>query len=117
MAAWMRAANKYIKDKCNDKGETSGLKKLLKRTKQGEIVKTTTDKSSKLCVNSIENYTTWERDHTKEDREVTWEEVEDIQRRLSGHCSAWTKIFKIDEDWGTRNEARVKGAHCTSTLD
>ena len=109
--------------KCSEKGEqiqsnlTSkekrGLKSLLKRIQEGEIVVNVTDKSSKLCVNSMESYIRQGQEHVKNDRAIEWEEVEIMQRRVSSHAKVIVKIFNVGQAWGERNEKRVRDAYST----
>ena len=88
----MKVVQEYIKENCDDEGnikegnlpaaQERGLKKLLKRICDKEVVVRPTDKSKKLCVNSFESYTNQGRVHVGEDREVGQEEVKIIQKKF-----------------------------------
>ena len=118
-----RIVSKYMEENCNEKGEIietnitnqqkRGLKKLLKRVKEGEIVVTTTDKSGKLCVCSWDNYINQGRKHINGDREVKWKEIKDIQKRVTSHARVLVKVFNIGEEWGEMNQKRINGAYST----
>ena len=116
---------RYMKEKCNDKGEIvetnltdqekRGIKKLLKRVKDGEVVLSQTDKSGKLCLNTMENYISQGRSHINGDREVQWREVQQIQKRITAHARVMVKIFNVGEAWGENNQKRINGAYSTET--
>ena len=55
------------RQKSLDKQELLGLKDIKKRLQDGEVVIKETDKSHKLCVNSVENYTKQGVDHIGDD--------------------------------------------------
>ena len=38
--------------------------------------------------------------HTRNDKEVGWEEVRDAQKELNGHVAMLIKVFKIGSHWG-----------------
>ena len=114
---------KYILNKCNEEGqqkesnlnsqERRGLKKLLKMVQEGKIVVGVTDKSGKLCVSSFESFMRQGKKHVKEDREIGWKEVNEIQKRLSSHTRVIAKVFNIGQNWGEDNERRVRNAYYT----
>ena len=114
---------KFMKEYCNERGELResnlseqekrGLKKLLKRVKDKEIVVNVTDKSGKLCVTSMESYIRQGNKHINGDREVSWEEIVTIQRRVTAHARVIVKIFNIGEEWGEENQKRVNAAYST----
>ena len=73
--------------KCNKKGEQEsnlneeqqqGLKSLLTRIKNKEIVVLKTDKSGKLCVATMEEYVKMGQKHTRKDRIVYRREIQEI---------------------------------------
>ena len=119
---WEDVVKKYLAENCDEDGiiqtgcnlsesEKRGLKKLKKRSDEGELVIGTTDKSGKLCVSSMESYIRQGQKHVGSDRAVDWEEIFQIQRRMSNHARALVKIFSIGESHGIDNVRRVKGAY------
>ena len=58
--------------------EKRGLRKLKRRVKNGEIIILQTDKSGKFCVTDIETYRRMGREHSKNDKEVSLEEIEKV---------------------------------------
>ena len=64
-----------------DKGLRDGIKSLKKRSEEGEIVITETDKSGKLCVFSMEEYIAAGEVHTSKDKKIDEEDLKDIQKK------------------------------------
>ena len=96
----------YRKDECNKKGEVrgnlteeekDGLQKLQKRIKNKEIVILKTDKSSKLCVVSREEYIRMGEEHTRKDEEIGRKQVIEMEKQLNGHVYFWAKIWGSGE--------------------
>ena len=118
-----KVVKKYIMEKCNEKGEIietnltarqkRGIKKLLKRVNENEIVIDTTDKSGKLSLRTMEGYIRQGRKHINGDREVAWEEIQQMQKRVTSHAKVIIKIFNIGEEWGEDNQRRINGASST----
>ena len=87
--------HKYIKKNCTEKGEPRfdnltaqqrrGVKKLNKRQEAGEIVVGITDKSGRLTVSTSESYKVQGDPHVKNDKEITWKEVEEIKKTVGHH--------------------------------
>ena len=78
--------------------EQEGLKTLMKRIKEGELVVMKTDKSGKFCVTTKEKYVEMGMDHVKNDKEVTREELREVERHLNGHTAAWCIMFSTGEN-------------------
>ena len=120
---WERTTELFIQQYCKENGELtesnlsdkekSGLKKILKRIKNGEIVVTQTDKSGKLAVNSYDSFVEQGRKHVKDDKEINWKEATAYQNHLSGHTRVLVKVFNVGAQWGEKNEQRVVGAYTT----
>ena len=78
---FMEAFKEYREENCNYKGkqkkgiltkpEEKGLKKILKRIEQQEIVVRETDKSGKFSISSWENYAEQGKVHVGTDREIS----------------------------------------------
>ena len=65
-----------------------------KRVKNGEIAVMETDKTGKFTVMSQEDYLEAGDIHTVNDKEITEDELWNIQRRLNAGNSMFIKIFK-----------------------
>ena len=99
--------NKDDEQKSNlDAREKRGVKSLLKRVKEGEIVVIQSDKSGRLVVMSMEEYLRAGSVHTCHDVEVNQEFAKDNQRLLNGHTSCWLKIFNCGSDWSHETRHR-----------
>ena len=103
---YLEVFKEYIKEKTDEgkqksnltKNEKSGLDKLLKRIKAGEIVTMATDKSGKLAVTSRENYIKMGEAHTSKDIEVDCEKVVKVEKIINGHVSMLQKILNIGSE-------------------
>ena len=80
----MNTFDKYIKEnkKMNISGGTNltkteqmGLKSLRKRVRDGEIIVCQSDKSSRMCVLTRQQYIEPGTAHTKNDKEIGWDHV------------------------------------------
>ena len=69
------------------------------RINEEEIVIIETDKTDKLAVVSMKAHLEMCEAHLKGDREVTKEEVSEIQKVTNGHTSSWIKILGVGEHW------------------
>ena len=105
---WEEVRKEYIKENCQEDGtqksnltpaQQRGIKKLRKRTKDGELLVVSTDKSGKLAVVSVENYIKMGELHTSKDKEVNEEKAKELQRVHNGHVSMWLKITNMGENW------------------
>ena len=105
----------YVSEKCGkggkqmsnlSKSEEGGLKKLKKRTKDGDIVVLPTDKTGNFAVMDRGKYEEAGLAHVKEDKLVGWEELRTAQKELNGHMAMLIKIFKIGDQWGHGSRVR-----------
>ena len=111
-------AKEFIDKKCRKDGALEnnnitaevmkGVESLKKRSKEGEIVITMTDKSKKMSVNTRENYIQSMQQHIQEDEVLSWKEKEKIENNLNGHTIQAGRILKVGENYG--HEDRVKNA-------
>ena len=107
---WEEAILRYKERNCDSKGiqkqdnltkaQRRGFSKLRERTRTGNIVITTTDKSDKFTVSSRENYILQGAPHIRNDEEVGWKEIADAQKVIKQHCKAI--------EWGMTGERMVK---------
>ena len=102
-----RVYQQYKAEVCNRRGEQEsnlgeeerkGLKSLIKRTKDGEIIVMKTDKSGKFSVTNREKYIEMGQVHIGKDREVTREEIRSTDKTLNEHSSAWCSIWRTGQN-------------------
>ena len=73
--------------------ERSGLKSLQKRISNRELIIMKTDKSTKFAVTTEQEYLKMGQEHTSKDREITRQEIIEIEEKLNGHNRAWVQIW------------------------
>ena len=108
----------YVKEKCDKKGypreqnlseaNSKGMKSLLDRTKNKEIVVTQTDKSGRLAVSKRENYIQAMEPHFIQYPEQSWEERRSLEDTVNAHTIQVGRILRIGEKWG--HWSRVKSS-------
>ena len=85
---YMSVFRDYVRNNCDEKSrqksnlsakENRGIKKLKKRLSEGEIMICLTDKSGRFAVMPMEMYHEAAKVHYEKDKEITFEEAEDIQ--------------------------------------
>ena len=113
--------NKYIKEECNGGGwpktnltrsEVAGMQELKNKVKSEEIVVFKSDKSGKLTVDSLENYSEAILGHTEADVEIGMEDVKKIEENMNDHLRQLNKIFNVGEKW---NQQKRVAEASTST--
>ena len=83
-----------------------GLKQVIRKKKKGEILVVETDKSRRLAVDQVDNYSTKMVPHLG-GKEVEQEEVLSIEREMNARAKVWVRILGIAE--ATKNgEDRVR---------
>ena len=94
----------YTQKHCNEKGwtksnlnkeEIDGMKEAKAKIKNKECVFFKTDKSSKLCVDSVQNYAEAVSEHTVGDRIIDWDEVSSIEKLMNNHLKVFNKMFSV----------------------
>ena len=65
--------------------EKKGLKSLLKRVKNDEIVITPTDKSGRFAVLSLEQYVKAGNKHTDKDESISWSRLKYLRNQVNNH--------------------------------
>jgi hypothetical protein len=119
----------YLAKNCDEKGritqpnlsskELRGLRSLLKRIKNREVMVLPSDKSGKLTVVSWDIYIQNMQKIIGEDKAVGWSEVGPTQARLNGHCSMWLKMTSMGSDWNQAQrirEALLRYGECVPPL-
>ena len=87
--------------------ERRGIKKLLKRVVNGEIVIYQTYKSGKLCVATLEEYREQGKVHCEKDRVVEWPEVEESMKDLECHMKGLNRVFNAGRTHGEEGMERT----------
>ena len=115
--AWDMVVKKYIEKHCNLKGnqnvnnlnesEQRGLRSLLKRVMDKEIVINSSDKGKRLVVSTLKSYEEQGKVHTSKDKETNLKEVLLMQRKLTSHSRALCNAFGAGKNHGDRNSQRV----------
>ena len=82
------------------RSEAAGLKSLKKRVENNELIITETDKSKRFCVLKRDQYYESGAKHTKDDIELSWDQVHSIQKVVNDHCKWLRKIFGVGLNWG-----------------
>ena len=67
------------------KKECEALKSFKKKIKEGDVVVTPTDKSSRLAVMTKEQYQEAGSVHTSKDKHIDWNTVSKLQRNVNSH--------------------------------
>ena len=113
--AFMKDFEDYTKDNCDEYNnqesnltsrDRRGIKKLKERIKKKEIVFTPSDKTGSLIAMEMGEYIRMGTEFTNKDKKINDHEIEENQRKLKAHASAWGKILKAGEQWG--HEERIR---------
>ena len=112
---WAKVREEYMEEFTKEDGKQEsnltasqgrGVKSLLRRVKEGDIVVIQTDKSGILVVMSMEEYLKAGTVHTAKDDETNHEFAKENQRLLNGHSSMYLKIFNVGSDWNHETRHR-----------
>ena len=100
-----RAGSEDVKDTVNETGthdrkkidnfsksEMRGFKSLMKRVSDGELILTTTDKSSRMAVLTKEEYMRSGEVHTSKDTEISWKDISYLQSQINNHTWWASKV-------------------------
>ena len=96
------------KETCLPAGSARGLVSLQGRSREGEICIYKTDKSDRLCCDTVDNYDAAMREHVDKDVVVTENDYTKIEEEMNGHSVMWGRILNIGAAHG--QEDRVKRA-------
>ena len=98
---------KHLKKEYDEKGrpkennitpqEVKGLKAAKDITEDGSVIIRPTDKTSKHCIDSSENYARKMEEHIKNDPVITEKEKERCVRECNGHASFWRRMVNLGE--------------------
>ena len=103
-AELVQITNDYIENECEVKGlpketnlteeQNAGMKELLALAKDGQVFVGETHKSSKLNINTLENYTEMAEPHIRQNKVVTNKEVATIELLMNGHTFQLCRIHR-----------------------
>ena len=91
-----------------DRSKQKGLKSLVEKRRGAGLVYYETDKSGKMTVDEVENFTKKMEPHLTGMREVDAILVEEIEKEMNSRSKCWARILNIGSAWG--HEKRVKEA-------
>ena len=111
-------AKKYIEEECDSKGmpkqsnltkeEINGIKEI-KEDKNSVVSKT--DKTGKLCIDSIKNHAEALAPHHANDKKIDKQTVKKIEDEMNDHLKQHNKMWSV----GIENEGQVKRIGIAST--
>ena len=118
---WNNRYKLYRENKCNEKGfikvdnmtksERRGQRKLGKRKSTGQIVISSTDKSSEITISSREAYKIQGSVHVSKDKLSSWAEVRKAKAEAISHVKALNHIFNSGQEIGESNQTRLREAN------
>ena len=127
LQVWMEdlkeGAKKYIEEHCDKKGaqennlskeEKEGLDSLKRRLKE-EVVVSMTDKSGNLSADTKENYKESMQTHVEQDKVVTREEHDSVEKVMNAHSKQICRVLMIGREHGEKCADECK--HGTQTSD
>ena len=85
--------------------EKEGLRSIMQRRKDGEIVTNVTDKSGRFSVDSVENYISLNETHVAKDKIIQQEEYDELIKEMNGHSTCWCKFLNAGKETG--HEKRI----------
>ena len=97
-----------------DVKEKAGLKELKEKIKNQEVVCFTTDKSSRISVDTIPNYLEALSVHTENDVPVDDQTVKSFANILNSHMMHYNKMFNVGV--AVKHEERVTKATTTTNV-
>ena len=111
-------ANNYIKTKCDKRGnileqnlkpeQQRGLKSLVKRVNEKEIIVQKTDKGGDLALNTPENYIESLKPHFESDPCLSWDEHSKLESELNACSIQFARVLRVGAKW--KHWPRVKSA-------
>ena len=88
--------------------EKEGLRSVTRKIKDKELVVYQTDKSNRLSVDTPENYKRASLVHVEHDAQISEFEAEGIEKDISAHSEAWSRILGIGSNWNQTDRVREK---------
>ena len=102
---------KYIEEEHNigtnlTQEERKGMKSMLERKKNMELVTNITDKSGRFSVDTVENYITLNEVHTNKDIVIQRDEYEARVNEMNAHSASWCIMFNLGKERGEEKKIR-----------
>ena len=83
-----------------DKKQLKAIKELKTKMNKESLVCYKTDKTDKLAIDTVENYSSKMEKHIKNDMEVSEKKVTTIENRLNEHMEHWVRVTNAGEKTG-----------------
>ena len=80
--------------------QQKGLRSLLEKKGNKEVVIFETDKSKRFACDTLENYKQLGEQHTRNDEIVTMEDVRTYEKEINGHSEMWTRLINAGAETG-----------------
>ena len=93
--------------------EEKGLQQLIDRRSDENLVFFQTDKSGRMTVDNVDNFSSKMETHLKCGKEVSMEIVENIEKEMNSRSKTWARILEMGSAWGHGD--RVKEAVCSAS--
>ena len=95
----IEATEEYIKEHNEiwtnlSKNQKAGLKSLLKKVKENNIIIQQTDKSKRFSVDTPENYRDASKEHVDKDKTIQKEEYDKMVKEINAHAIFWVRMTK-----------------------
>ena len=111
---WYNYQNQYCDQKGNQLESNltpkvmRGVYKINKRQANGKFIVSNTDKSTHFTVSTPTSYEMQGEVHIGNDREITWNEYNEIHNKVLQNTKAISYSFQPGKDWGEDEEIRVR---------
>ena len=108
----MEATKHYEKKFCNNAGypesnltkeERDGIKEIKEKVKNKELFVKGTDKSGRLCADTIENYSEAIGKHTVGDETISIKQAEYLEGKLNDNLKILNRIFNVGGETSRKN--------------
>ena len=83
-----------------DQAQEKGLSSLLSRRNNGELVYFSTDKSGRMSVDTLGNFSEKMLPHIADSVEVRFDDVDKIQNVNNAKSKCWMRILNAGARWG-----------------
>ena len=89
------------------KSQMDAIRNLKTKISEENLVCYKTDKTGKLALDTVENYSNKMEKHIKNDKTVSAKELKKIENDLNNHADYWSRMTKAGEKTG--QQKRIKG--------
>ena len=95
--AYIEEANKKNEKSNLSLSQKKGLKKILKRKTDKEIVVFQTDKTNSFSVDTVDNYKIAGQCHSEKDEVITEKEKDQLENNMNAHAAMWIRFLNAGE--------------------